>query len=133
MKSYSIHEGKWKNISIFFVSQLELQKAQKPRNFPFDTLLPRILALDFIFHLQTISQVGVLFLQMAQHAASPEGQRTVSRICTVLLFTQMDMIYDLSPRYKKQYISGEFLYNLAFHLPRGVGCKHFYLQRNVSM
>lgn len=73
MNSYSIREGKWKNISIFFVSQLEFQKAQKPRNFPSDTLLPRILALDFIFHLQTISQVGVLFLQMAQHAASQEG------------------------------------------------------------
>lgn len=115
---------------MFFLSQLKLQNIQKPRNFPLDTLLPRILAQDCIFLPQTVSPGGELFLQMAQHAASPKGEQTASQLCTVLLSFQMDVVYDLSPTCKNSIFMMEF-YIIWLFTCQGVGVQTFPLSEEL--
>lgn len=65
-------------------------------------------------------------LQMAQHPASPRGWQTVSLIHTVLLFFQMDVIYDLNPIYKNSIFMLNFYITCLFTC-QAVGMQTFLL------
>lgn len=71
-----------------------------------------------------------LFLQMAQHAASPKGEQTVSQLCTVLLSFQMDVVYDLSPTCKNSIFMMEF-YIIWLFTCQGVGVQTFPLSEEL--
>ena len=107
-----------------------MAKYPEAQELPTWYFLPRTLALDCIFLPQTASPGAELFLQIVQRAASPKGEQTASRLCTVLLSFQMDAVYDLSPTYKNSTFVMEF-YIIWLFTCQGVGVQTFPLSEEL--